>query len=162
MIWQLHHSSAGWVGPRSTDWRKIEPGDATVDGQFLMSTRDWERSGAALSDYRLGFRDVQNATNQRTLIGAVIPGAPCGNKVPVLTLPTLQAQLELLSSMVSYPADRALRAKMSQGTVNWFYVEEVPVVRRSVLGSTERVHRRSCVMGQCPPSAPLRQRGVFT
>ena len=153
MIWQLHHSSAGWVGPRSTDWRKIDPWDATVDGQFLMSTRDWGHSGAASSDYRLGFRDVQNATNQRTLIAAIVPGAPCGNKVPTLMLPTLQAQLELLSSMVSYPADRALRAKMSQGTVNWFYVEEVPVVRRLVLGPTERARRRNCVMAQSACSA---------
>lgn len=136
MIWQADPARAEWIGPRASDWRETAPDRKRIAGQFLMSIRD---SGAPTlhSSFRLGFRDVQNATNQRTFITALLPPYPCGNKVPLLEGLGLSRSLLLFSSTLSFQSDRALRLKMSQGTVNWFYAEEVPVLGRKVFSSHE-------------------------
>ncbi len=144
MIWQLDAARAQWTGPRSSDWVETPSEQRQIGGQFLMSMRHWS-PGPSDGLGRLGFRDVQNATNQRTLIASLLPAFPCGNKVPLLLGPALPDALLLLSGMVSFQSDRALRLKMSQGTVNWFYAEEVPVLKRQTLTRQERGARLGAV-----------------
>jgi len=79
----------------------------------------------------LVFRDIQNATNQRTFITSMIPSYPSGNKVPHLSVCSDTDQMRLVATCNSFVSDSILRRKMSQGTVNWFYVEEVPLPKVS-------------------------------
>lgn len=121
MIWQWDCAAAIWVGPTNEDWIAGSPETKLVAGRYLIRY-------VPKREMRLAFRDVQNATNQRTFIGAILPGSPAGNTVPYLS--SSRAIIPALAvSLNSFPADRALRLKMSQNHVNWFYACELPVAR---------------------------------
>ena len=70
---------------------------------------------------------MQNATNERTFVGAIVPPFPCGNTLPVLTTGEPTRDATLLAVLSSFVVDRVLRLKMSQNHVNLFYVEELPL-----------------------------------
>jgi hypothetical protein len=74
---------------------------------------------------RLAFRDVAASTNMRTLVAGLMPPAPHGNKLPTINglgdrAPTMAV---LLGSIV---LDYLIRMKIST-TLNWFYVETLPI-----------------------------------
>lgn len=75
---------------------------------------------------RIGFRDIGANTNRRTMVPALLPPFPNGNKVPILS-PKNGNQLAFLACLGSFVADAALRLKISQATINWFYVQELPM-----------------------------------
>ena len=75
---------------------------------------------------RIGFRDIGANTNRRTMVPALLPPFPNGNKVPILS-PKNGNQLAFLACLGSFVADAALRLKISQATINWFYVQELPL-----------------------------------
>ena len=75
---------------------------------------------------RIGFRDIGANTNRRTMVPALLPPFPNGNKVPIL-MPKNGNQLAFLACLGSFVADAALRLKISQATINWFYVQELPL-----------------------------------
>ena len=126
MIWQFDYSYAVYeqVGSKKRDWIDPQPDQHVVSPQYLMPTSHYSNP-----TWRLGFRDVQNATNQKTLISTLLPAFPCGNKVANLNL-RLTDSLRILPLITSFPIDRTLRRKMSQGTVNWFYIAELPLPDR--------------------------------
>ena len=75
---------------------------------------------------RIGFRDIGANTNRRTMVPALLPPFPNANKVPILS-PQNGSQLAFLACLGSFVADAALRLKISQATINWFYVQELPL-----------------------------------
>lgn len=110
--------------PGSNKWRNNPPEDRWVMGQYLMSIQN---AGCLGDTARLGFRDNQNATNQRTIIATLLPSFPCGNKMPLLKGESLIQSAGILSGFTSFAVDRVLRRKISQNTLNWFYLEELPL-----------------------------------
>lgn len=123
MIWQYDYAYSAWMGGSSTNWASTSWEDSSklIDGMYLMGYK-------SKNLFRLAFRDVQNATNQRTFIGCLIPNYPCGNTVPYLT-GSPRTLLGLIRCMNSYAVDRPLRIKMSQNHVNWFYAAELPIAQ---------------------------------
>jgi hypothetical protein len=136
MIWQYDASKAIWNGPGPNDWMEQSwcKGARFVDGQHLMAAVNCMPNRRS----RISFRDVQNATNQRTFIGAIIPGFPSGNKVPELSLPG-SALIPILLCLNSVCVDRILRIKMGQNSVNWFYVKELPVANQASMVAENRL-----------------------
>jgi hypothetical protein len=115
MIWQVNP----FYGSDLTSPLQPQP-------RYLMRSCDAaSRLGEAWCA-RVAFRDVQNHTNQRTFIGTLIPPMPAGNTVPVLTRGETPIAA-VLAGLISFPCDMALRTKMSQNHVNWFYAEELPL-----------------------------------
>jgi hypothetical protein len=79
----------------------------------------WERG------WLLGFRDICRSTDERTLISGSIPLVAVGNKFPLLLAPNLTHVLgACLSSM---PCDYIARQKLGGTSMNFFYVEQLPV-----------------------------------
>ncbi len=85
---------------------------------------------------RLVFRDVTNATNERTAIAAIIPAWPCGNKVPVIAedgeMPVWE-QLGLCAVMNSFVYDYVVRQRMTGINLNKFILTETPVPQKDSL-----------------------------
>ena len=131
MIWQLDFSVAAYRGGAGLHAKWVEAGceRKVIESQYLISEDVAKKATQWATSVRLGFRGVQNATNQRTMIACLIPGFPCGNSIPTLRTGCLVTDLALLAALVSFPLDRVLRMKMSQNNVNWFYVSELPVPR---------------------------------
>lgn len=98
-----------------------------VEISAVKGKRSWAR---AAGHYRLAFRDIASATNERTGIFALLPpGVLCGNKAPCEREPTTRpnaASLILLALACSFPFDYALRLRV-QSTVNLFLLDACPV-----------------------------------
>ena len=79
---------------------------------------------------RLVFRDMTNATNERTMLASVIPAWPCGNKVPLLAEQgqvSIAHQLALCCVLNSFAYDFVVRNRMTGINLNKFILDETPV-----------------------------------
>jgi hypothetical protein len=125
MVGQFDYSEKGWVSGkgRSAVWREIPWSDKKIEPQFLMrlsvfASHSIEMAGGV----RTCFMDVTSATNRRTMISAVIPNYPAGNKVPLLR--TNRSPAVLTAALNSTAFDWGIRQRLGGTTLNYFIVEE--------------------------------------
>ncbi len=90
-------------------------------------------------EWTMAFRDIARATDVRTLISAFAPIAGFGNKLPLL-LPTDLSQYrafapQMVANLNAIVFDFVARSKIHSTSVNWYLVEQLPVVP---LGEYER------------------------
>jgi hypothetical protein len=131
MTWQFDYAAKVYGGGagNKVKWLPSGTSQPRILSQFLMSLENAVSVPSTIKP-RIAFRDVQNATNQRTFIAHLNPGFPCGNTLPVYTNASLSLSLRLVAAFTSFPMDRVLRIKMSQNHVNKFIAEELPIPRR--------------------------------
>ncbi|MCS6928411.1 MAG: hypothetical protein NZM43_02840 [Saprospiraceae bacterium] len=81
----------------------------------------------------IGFRDITNSTNERTAIFSVIPFAAVGNNNPILFqgCGTLNS-IFLLSNFASIIFDYPTRFKIAGTHMNFFYVNQLPILNVEV------------------------------
>ena len=81
----------------------------------------------------MGFRDITNRTNRRTVVGGVFPFAAVGNNLPVWTVTAGPAHVfsSLISSLV---CDFTARFKVGGKHLNFFIAEQIPVLLPAVFG----------------------------
>ena len=123
MLWQFdfrHRSDTSGRG--RAKWQESAVDAPFPVGYFLIPMNFLPRGTLP----RIGFRDIGANTNRRTMVPALLPPFPNGNKVPILS-PKNGNQLAFLACLGSFVADAALRLKISQATINWFYVQELPL-----------------------------------
>lgn len=127
MVWQFE----SWFQDRKSNLERASAAPL-LDGCFpeptyLIHPRDGRNESPIEVSVRLGFRDVQNATNQRTFVGTLLPPFSAGNTVNYVSVGSLEGDAFLLAALSSFATDYLLRNKMTQNHVNWFYVEELPL-----------------------------------
>ncbi|MFO1432814.1 MAG: N-6 DNA methylase [Candidatus Competibacteraceae bacterium] len=86
---------------------------------------------AASPKWLVGFRDITNATNERTVIASVLPKAGVGNKIPLLSLyesTTAQQRAALIGNLAALCFDYAARQKVGGTTLNFFIAKQLPVL----------------------------------
>ena len=88
-----------------------------------------EHFAQALQPAVIGFRDVTRATDTRTFLATILPRVGFTNKVPlVLTnAPTIR-ELCLLANLNSIPLDYCTKQKFGGISLNFFIVEQLPVL----------------------------------
>jgi len=101
--------------------------DKLPSSQYLMDQSTARSHPKAHYDFKIGYRAIQNATNQRTLIATMVPLCPCGNSLGILQTKDSLLDLLLLPTLNSFILDAVLRPKMSQNNINWFYLDELPL-----------------------------------
>ena len=138
MIWHFdHRANSVRINPESTHNPYLsEEVTATqhANPNFRPQTQYWvpsEDVDALLSaddGYALAFRDITNPTNERTLVASLVPWAGYGNTLPILLgLDGLNSAF-LVANFGSMCTDYVARKK-AQGThLNWFIVEQLPVI----------------------------------
>jgi len=147
MIGQFDFSEKGWVSGkgRSAVWRDIDWDNKAFEPQFLMSDETYkgatDREGRpkAIHSLKLGFMDISSATNSRTMISALVPDCPCGNKVPVLAsthnAETVSTTL-LCGIFNSLAYDYQIRNRLGGLTLNYFILEESAIPYLGKLSTT--------------------------
>ncbi|MCL4079459.1 BREX-1 system adenine-specific DNA-methyltransferase PglX [Coriobacteriia bacterium Es71-Z0120] len=105
------------------------PQSDLADAEYLIGAVDW--GVPPLRNTRLAFRDIARATDKRTLISTVIPGLPCGNKVPLLTEDDSRddARLVMQAVLGTYWADWAARQRVAAAHINWHVASSFAVLR---------------------------------
>ena len=123
MLWQFDFRYKSDVAGRGKP--KWQPNSITATfpvGYFLIPI-DFLPAGTAP---RIGIRDVGNNSMRRSLAPALLPPFPHSNKVPILA-PSHGSKLAFLACLGSFVMDMALRLKISEATLNKFYLDELPI-----------------------------------
>ena len=80
----------------------------------------------------VAFKDVTAPTNVRTMIAALLPTYCAGNTLPLLMSDdpkyTEQTACVLLANLASFALDYVARQKVQGQHLNWFIVEQLPVI----------------------------------
>ena len=142
MIWHFdHRANSVRVNPESTHnpYLSEEVTQAQhADPSFLPQTQYWvpaHNVEAALPQsrgYALGFRDITNPTNERTVIASIVPQVGCGHTLPVLIPAECDFDGEstacLLANLNSFVFDYIARQKVQATHLTWYIVEQLPVI----------------------------------
>ena len=140
MIRQFDHRAAS---VEVNEWNLHNPalsGDVSaeqkVDPSFSPTPQYWVRETEVEfpvdAGWAIAFRDIARATDVRTMIAAAVPRVGLGNTAPAVFLeaerdPTVDAAL-LLANFCTVPLDFVVRQKTQSTHLNWYIVEQLPVV----------------------------------
>jgi len=140
MIHQFDHRAASvTVNPANlhnaalsgdvSDEQKADPSYAPTPHYWVPASE--VNFGGDLS-WAIAFRDIARATDARTMIAAAVPKAGFGNTAPLL-LPTLETEYRrliylLLANFNAFIFDYVTRQKAQTTHLNWYIVEQLPVV----------------------------------
>jgi len=134
MVHQFDHRWATYDGLDTRDVTAAEKRDPAApvlprywvpEDEVEERLRDrWDRG------WLLGWRDITNATNERTVIASVVARVGVGNNLPLMMLSgaiTRDAGL-LAASLSSFPLDYVARFKVGGTHLNFFIYEQLPVL----------------------------------
>lgn len=130
----IHHFDHRWATHDEGGFRDVTD-DEKRDPGFAPLPRYWvaddlvraKLAGRWDQDWLIGFRDITNTTNERTMIAAAFPYSGVGNNLPIMLSHDDESDLipVVLSSLV---ADFAARLKVGGTHMNFFIIEQVPVL----------------------------------
>ena len=111
-----------------------------ADPDFVPTPQYWvparEVSFPAGLEWTIAFRDIARATDARTLIAAAVPTVGLGNTAPaILYEDTCRQQSNaalLLGNLGAIVLDFVVRQKTQSTHLNWYIVEQLPVVPPSL------------------------------
>jgi hypothetical protein len=133
MIWHFDHRWATFDGAEFRNCRL----DEKENTNFSAVTRYWvteqevdDRVGDWKNGWFIGFRDITNATNERTVIAAVLPRVGAGNNCPLaLTYTAKPAQsAALVANLNSLVLDFVARQKLGGTHLNFFILHQLPIM----------------------------------
>ena len=149
MVQAFDHRAASVVINPTNQHRPAQAVSATVaqhaDRTWLPTPQFWiassECGAHAVKTWPLAFKDVTAPTNVRTMIAAIVPACGAGNTLPILnadnsaeTTPTLMAAFCANFNATIY--DYLARQKVQGQHLNWYIVEQLPVVPPMVYQKT--------------------------
>lgn len=115
---------------RSAVWRPQPLQQAEIRTQWHISIKDLRPAiSERVQVSRIGFCDIAGQTNERSLVAARIPADfACGNKVPTLSFPNGDRDLEdlFLALANSVVVDWMLRRTLTT-TINFFIMDNLPL-----------------------------------
>mgnify|MGYP000880163059 CR=1 FL=1 len=116
-----------------TDAEKANP-DTEVRPRYWVDQKHVDaKLGPNPPKYLMGWRNVTNATNSRTVIAAVIPPVGAGNNFLLFEADaTPQLKACLLADMNSLSHDWGARQKLQTPALNYFYKKQIPTLPPSV------------------------------
>ena len=111
---------------RATPEQHADPG-WTPEPQYWVPK---DRTAFPTAPWLLAFKDVTAPTNVRSMIAALIPGTGTGNTLPVVSIEggTAVDAAALLANFNAVPFDYVAPQKIQGQHLNWFIVEQLPVV----------------------------------
>ncbi|MCS6291162.1 MAG: N-6 DNA methylase [Nitrospira sp.] len=138
MIHQFDHRWAGYAG-NGEDSADIGP-EQKADPGFEPAPRYWVPDSEVTDrlaskgwrrNWLMGWRDITNATNERTVIATVIPRVGVGNNLPLMLFSTAADPRRLASlagSLSSLACDFATRFKVGGTHLNFFIYQQLPIL----------------------------------
>ena len=136
-----HRAASVVVNPENLN-RPAQPREASaeehVDPDWLPDPQFWvsidDAEWPAGLGWAVAFKDVTAPTNVRTMIAAVIPRSACGNTLPILMPDAVEAAAYresaclLVACLNSFALDFVARQKVQGQHLNWFVVEQLPIL----------------------------------
>ena len=168
MIWHFdHRANSIRVNPESThnpylSEEVTEAQHADIGflprSQYWVPARNVENLLPQSRGYALGFRDIARPTDVRTMIASIVPWAGYGNTVPLMiedrSAPrvglapfrgpafTAANSACLVANLNSLCIDFVARQKVQGTHLNWYIVEQLPVIASDTYARPVRQHDR--------------------
>ncbi len=141
MIWQFDLCAAAHLSGSANQakWKPLDWEEKRFHSQFLMSLNTYQSHSKYFEDLKVVFRDISNATNERTMISSSVPSMPCGN---ILGIFNIQNNVDcskinqLVACLNSFSYDSQVRNRIGGTHLNWFVVEE------TAIPSPKRIHSK--------------------
>jgi hypothetical protein len=136
----VHHFDHRWStytpGATSRDVGDTEKADpaymattrywvSKVEVEQRLQEKNWERK------WLMGWRDITNATNERTVIASVIPRVGVGNQMPLMLFggcDNHRLHAALLANLCALTFDFVARHKTGGTHMNYFIYKQLPVL----------------------------------
>ncbi len=140
MVYQFNHrysdyrdinaASESTQLPPTTPERLADPMDLPVSRYWIDLVEVDKRIPPEWNyQWLIGFRDITNATNERTVISAIIPRTGVGNKLPLaLVVASAIEAACLVANLNALVFDYVTRQKLSGTNLNFFILEQLPVL----------------------------------
>jgi hypothetical protein len=150
MIDQFNHRYAGVrENPRNVSGQGVPVVSSLPqlrDAKFLPEPRYWVHCKEIRWPYptawSIGFRDTTNVNNWRSVVAAIVLRGAYGNKLPLLApadSTSHQTYVEtaplLLANLNSFALDYIARQKIQARNLNWYILEQLPVLSPAAYGS---------------------------
>lgn len=137
MVQAYDHRAANIVLNVANVHRPAQPEQVSVEDhcdphftpQFQYFVKNSELPDLACNWF-FGFKEITAATNERSMIASLLPNYSFGNKTPIL-LHKDRNSIEIVffvANMNSIIFDYAARQKIHGQTLNWYMVEQLPVI----------------------------------
>ena len=139
MIWHFDHRFGSYEGvaDRNSTHLPTPTPDQYADPTYTITPWYWvppdevaERLGNWKREWLLGFRDITNATNERTAIFSLLPRVGVGNNAPLmlLNIGTTPLVACFVANLNSLACDYVTRQKIAGTHMNFFFVKQLPVL----------------------------------
>ena len=142
MVQAFDHRAASVVVNSQNLNRPAQPREATfaehADTGWLPKPQFWIDENSVKwppgLEWSIGFKDVTASTNVRAMIASIVPRSAVANTLPILIPDTddvvsYKQSLWLLAACLnSFPLDFVARQKVQGQHLNWFIVEQLPVI----------------------------------
>ena len=130
-----HRAASVIVNPANVN-RPGHPKPATIEEHkkpnWMPEPQFWILAeNCDFSETQLGFKDVTSPTNMRSMIAALLPRSGAGNTLPMLTLEGNDRASRMALAVANLNAvalDFVVRQKVHGQHLNWFVLEQLPVV----------------------------------
>lgn len=132
----LHHFDHRWATYDGGDTRDVTP-EEKANPDFIVQPRYWVNENHVenkLQDrwdksWLLGFRDITNTTNERTVIASVLPRVAVGHTAPLIMLnQSTSSVLCLLASLSAFAFDYVARQKVGGTHLTYGLLNQLPVL----------------------------------
>lgn len=140
MVQAFDHRAASVVVNAANANRPAQPLPATAeqhaDPAWVADPQFWVQPPEGLGQhaYTLGFKDVTAPTNVRSMIAAIVPSGAAGNTLPLIEVdpgtgkPDPERLALLAANLNSLIFDYTARQKIQGQHLNWFIVEQLPII----------------------------------
>jgi hypothetical protein len=100
------------------------------NAEFFVEPQYWIDSSdvADQKSWHLAFRSIARSTDIRTMIAALLPTAGFGNSAPLIEVDSAETASMLVANLNSFVFDYVSRSKVQTSNVNWYIVEQLPVI----------------------------------
>jgi hypothetical protein len=98
---------------------------AAAEVEQRLDAKNWQRG------WLMGWRDITNATNERTVIASVVMRVGVGHKMPLIlcqTAPSAQHSAALYGNLNSLTLDYLARQKVGGTSLTYFYLKQFPIL----------------------------------
>lgn len=143
MIHQFDHRRGDFALAKErgdADYREIPspPPDRMEDVSFEITPRYWVpihevtarlRAKGYTQGWLTGWRDITNATNERTVIASALPAVAANHKLPLFfTAKSAAEQAALLANLNSLVLDFVARQKVGGTNLAYFFLRQFPIL----------------------------------
>ena len=136
MIWHFDHRAASVLVNPQNQYRPAFPKPTSEEEHsspaFSPTPQYWvlATDPKKLDRYALAFRDVTNPTDRRTFDACFVPHRYAGNTLPIVSSTEGEdlALALLCANFNSILLDYVARQKVQKNHLNWYIVEQLPIV----------------------------------